>query len=375
MNEDNQSGDLKVSSIGGSQTGTGGQISVDNLNSQLIGSQILAPTVSARGTIDGVVLRLDGRGGIEKLERSLNDFLLERAAYFTGSEVSLEWVGIRPNDEILEKITSLLKEKFNITVKTSGVREKRRVGVNDPVRAAQEFSDQADNRQSEERNQHGFFSSSGFTKNQSASAATFNNHARTMTPSSNVDFSKSELKVDRVAGADMFPRIRGYNQTTRPTDSSRRYETSLVENQLAGSFDTYEEEKTPFSLAWWDEADARVLYATLRSGQKIESEHTVVVIGDVNPGAEVVAGGDIIVLGHLLGLAHAGAYDETGGGRIIIALNFQPTQIRIGSLISRGGGDSRSKFSGFAAPEIAKIESGEIIVEPFQSKSQFAKKS
>ena len=114
----------------------------------------------------------------------------------------------------------------------------------------------------------------------------------------------------------------------------------------------------------WDEADGRVVFQTLRSGQKVETEHSLVICGDVNSGAEIIAGGDIIVLGTLRGVAHAGAYDETGGGRFIFSLDLRPTQLRIGSIISRGSNE-RSEV-----PEMARVEGDMIVVEPYRSRNR-----
>ena len=113
----------------------------------------------------------------------------------------------------------------------------------------------------------------------------------------------------------------------------------------------------------WDDPNARMIFSMLRSGQRVETEHSLVVFGDVNSGAELVAGGDVVVLGTLRGVAHAGAYDETGGGRTIFALNLQPTQLRIGSVISRGSGDASGKGA-----EIARVDKDLIVVEPYTAK-------
>ena len=70
---------------------------------------------------------------------------------------------------------------------------------------------------------------------------------------------------------------------------------------------------------------------SLRSGQRLEFEGSIVVIGDVNAGAEVVAGENIIILGDLRGLAHAGA---KGNREAIIASNkIDCPQIRIADKI------------------------------------------
>lgn len=70
---------------------------------------------------------------------------------------------------------------------------------------------------------------------------------------------------------------------------------------------------------------------SLRSGQRIEFEGTLVVIGDVNPGAEVIAGENIIILGDLRGLAHAGAKGNRDA--IIEAVSIYATQIRIADIV------------------------------------------
>lgn len=70
---------------------------------------------------------------------------------------------------------------------------------------------------------------------------------------------------------------------------------------------------------------------SLRSGQKIETEGSIVIIGDVNSGAEVIASDNIVVLGNLRGLAHAGA---KGNKKAIIAAgNLDAVQIRISNLV------------------------------------------
>lgn len=106
-----------------------------------------------------------------------------------------------------------------------------------------------------------------------------------------------------------------------------------------------------------EERPGMVVRRTLRSGQAVHNTGHVVLIGDVNPGAEVVAGGDIIIWGKLRGTAHAGALgDETA---VICALQLMPSQIRIGSLIARPPDRSRPP----KVPEIASVQKGRIVVE------------
>lgn len=103
-----------------------------------------------------------------------------------------------------------------------------------------------------------------------------------------------------------------------------------------------------------------ILKETLRSGRSIYHEGHVVVIGDVNPGAEIVASGDVIVWGRLRGLVHAGALgDETA---VICALELSPTQLRIADQIAISPDEKRGR----AIPEQAAIRNGQIVAEMWQ---------
>ena len=70
---------------------------------------------------------------------------------------------------------------------------------------------------------------------------------------------------------------------------------------------------------------------TLRSGTRVEYDGNVVVMGDVNPGAEIVASGDILVWGRLRGAVHAGAGEQESAS--VSALEMKPTRLQIASEI------------------------------------------
>lgn len=96
---------------------------------------------------------------------------------------------------------------------------------------------------------------------------------------------------------------------------------------------------------------------TLRSGRTIHSEGHVVVFGDVNPGAKIIAGGDIIVWGRLRGMVHAGANGDESA--IVCALDMNPNQLRIAHYIVTSPPDQRRKIY----PEVALIRDNQIVVE------------
>lgn len=106
-----------------------------------------------------------------------------------------------------------------------------------------------------------------------------------------------------------------------------------------------------------------LLRETLRSGRAIHHEGDVVIIGDVNPGAEIIAGGSVIVWGRLRGLVHAGAYgDHTA---LICALELSPTQLRIADQIAVAPEGKRKQIQ----PEQAAIRSGHIVAEAWPTKN------
>jgi len=105
--------------------------------------------------------------------------------------------------------------------------------------------------------------------------------------------------------------------------------------------------------------DAAILVQrTLRSGHNVEFDGHVVVIGDVNPGAEIVASGNVVVWGRLRGTVHAGAKGNPDA--IICALDLSPTQLRIAGQISIAP-PQRKK----TRPEIARLVDGQVIAEPW----------
>ena len=78
-------------------------------------------------------------------------------------------------------------------------------------------------------------------------------------------------------------------------------------------------------------SETKYYKGSLRSGQKMESEGSIVILGDVNSGAEVIASDNIVILGDLRGLAHAGA---KGNKQAIIAAGLVDTvQIRIANIV------------------------------------------
>lgn len=109
---------------------------------------------------------------------------------------------------------------------------------------------------------------------------------------------------------------------------------------------------------------------TLRSGQVLESVSSIVIVGDVNPGAKIISQGNIVVLGALKGNAYAGAAGD--GNCFIVALEMDPIQIQIGDVLAKSP-DKKQKTKKLrrknkapiaAEPQIAMAKGGNIYIEP-----------
>jgi len=100
---------------------------------------------------------------------------------------------------------------------------------------------------------------------------------------------------------------------------------------------------------------------TLRSGRIVRHTGHVVVIGDVNPGAQIIAGGDVLVWGRLRGTVHAGALGDESA--LVCALDMRPMQLRIASRVAIAPDDGRRR----PRPEIAFVRGGQIVAEEWGS--------
>ena len=108
---------------------------------------------------------------------------------------------------------------------------------------------------------------------------------------------------------------------------------------------------------------------TLRSGQKIEVDGSIVILGDINPGAQIIAGGNVVVLGCLKGTVHAGYPDDKNA--FVAALMMEPMQIQIGSFIARSPDqdakntkkNARKKNKQELLAKLAFVENDNIFIE------------
>ncbi len=81
-------------------------------------------------------------------------------------------------------------------------------------------------------------------------------------------------------------------------------------------------------------SDALILSGRVRSGQNVTARKHLILLGDVNPGGEVIAGGDVLILGSLCGTAAAGQPNHEEA--IVLALDFRPMQVQVAGVIETG---------------------------------------
>lgn len=112
------------------------------------------------------------------------------------------------------------------------------------------------------------------------------------------------------------------------------------------------------------EGYTRFYEGTVRSGRLLQSEGNLVVLGDINPGSEVVAAGNIVVMGAVRGIVHAGCTGNRDA--FILALNLSPTQIRIADIITRPPDDDGKRKK--IVPEKAYIKDETIYIEEYFTK-------
>jgi len=313
----------------------------------------LSQVVIARGTEDGLILRIDGKAAWESIIAELDAFLGGKKRFFEGGEVSVEWIEKLPTKEQSSELESYLKKNYCI-----GIAQRKR-------RLSKIIRNAVETKLIENPN---------------------------LTKALTEKLGAEELSIDDPYDASYLvsSRSRSANSQESAKDQSPAVESLLKRVEMLAQGEAFgmpsREDSSAFSGArdssmsrsgyvekvakflgedvlFDEEANARIVFGTLRSGQRVETPFSLIVIGDVNPGADLIAGGDIVVLGSLRGTAHAGAYEDDTLDRMIVALQMQPMQLRIGSVVSRGSGEAGKN------PEVARIDNRMIIVEPYSSRT------
>ena len=111
-----------------------------------------------------------------------------------------------------------------------------------------------------------------------------------------------------------------------------------------------------------NDASGQFYRGTLKNNQLIETESSIVVLGDVYPGSAVISAHNIIVLGGLYGEAYAGGNGEEG--HYIVALEMSPQKLTIGDFKYKGNKQSKWSIKPKVQPKIAYVNDAQIVLEP-----------
>ncbi|MCL2874600.1 MAG: septum site-determining protein MinC [Defluviitaleaceae bacterium] len=131
-------------------------------------------------------------------------------------------------------------------------------------------------------------------------------------------------------------------KTTVSTDNSTKLESYKTTEQLGKEMSTY------------------YYNGNLRSGQAIRYSGSVVIVGDVNPGSEVSAEGNIIILGSAKGKLHAGCFGDENC--YVTALRLFPAQLRIADVITHIPKENQKEVKAVAKPLYAFLNEGKIYI-------------
>ena len=144
------------------------------------------------------------------------------------------------------------------------------------------------------------------------------------------------------------------SHTTEQTAQTLGLATRLSKPRL-------ERETRPADTSVQSGEQAVLVHRTLRSGVSLKFAGHVVVIGDINPGAEVIASGDVVVWGRLRGMVHAGC--EGNEDAMVCALDLAPIQLRIAGQIA-----ITPQRRGKPQPEMARLKDGQVVAEAWSLK-------
>ena len=138
---------------------------------------------------------------------------------------------------------------------------------------------------------------------------------------------------------------------------SRRRET-LVAAAALGVIGSWSTVPAPPRERQKTDGAVTIHQGTLRSGDHLQADGSVLVLGDANPGSRISAGGDVMVWGRLRGVAHAGRHGNREAR--IVAMQLRPLQLRIADVVARG--PEEPPPAGLA--EQARLVEGTIHIDP-----------
>ena len=168
--------------------------------------------------------------------------------------------------------------------------------------------------------------------------------------------SRQKKTLSKLINSQAGLTLKGFN-ADKVAEIAKEEVTPKEENEVG----LEAEEKRLFRASFGQVSPLPVMFIdrNLRCGQRVNFAGHVVVTGDVNPGAEIVAHGNVVVIGALRGLVHAGV----GGDQqaFVAAFRLEPSQLRIAGVFTRSPDEDARPLG--ERPEIARLRDGNVVVE------------
>ncbi len=197
-----------------------------------------------------------------------------------------------------------------------------------------------------------------------------NQHGLTLILNPDIDFEtlKEELKKKIIDGKSFFGKakvslmLKGRELIEEEQNALVQLITDYSDLSIICLMDEHFEQANEELKNDSEDADNEAFFyrGTLRSGQVLNMDKSIIIIGDVNPGAKVISKGNIIVLGALKGNVHAGC--EGNIQAFVVALSMEPLQIIISDVIARS--PDKAEKQTLNEPKIAFVEGHSIYIEP-----------
>ena len=110
------------------------------------------------------------------------------------------------------------------------------------------------------------------------------------------------------------------------------------------------------------EADGQFYKGTLKNREVLETENSIIILGDVYPGSEVISAKNIIILGGLYGEAYAGG--DGNPGAYIVALEMEPERLKIGDFKYKVSTKHKWGIRSKVQPKMAFVRNDKVVMEP-----------
>ena len=289
--------------------------------------------VEIKGQKDGLWIYLDDQGALDEVFSALNDRLRASNRFFSGAEVMID-TGIR---KIAAEDQVLLRK---IVEHTYALQIKEIRSTDAPMVLSEESSE--------------------FPLDDLDSLLPPGEVNEQSHPQTSLDDQAAYTEESHLMEEASVKALRGDLSKEPEEDAFMKYIDATFQIPVQHTW----EPKPTYSSEHLYENEETAFYfrGTVRSGQTLEYPGNIVILGDINPGAYVVASGDIIVMGRLQGVVHAGAEGEERA--VVIGARFTPSQLRIAQYIGRSPDEYHKSRAKHGQTEKAYVKDGAIVIEP-----------